>query len=194
MGRPIVALDEKVIPAIDGHNVVLNIDNYMQYTVEKALYKAFKKYKAKGASCVVMDPMTGEVLAMVSLPNFDPNNIAVMYFFLNRIPKCRETLNEIDPEYIVCTQNSNGDYQSITIRAGNNDRVYPWQRIVDPWGNALMYDYYVNQNEDNSLSYDEMQETLRNFPLVTSAGPDGIFNTDDDIYNRIETRSTEYKP
>jgi len=126
--------------------------------------------------------------------DFDPNNIAVMYFFLNRIPKCRETLNEIDPEYIVCTQNSNGDYQSITIRAGNNDRVYPWQRIVDPWGNALMYDYYVNQNEDNSLSYDEMQETLRNFPLVTSAGPDGIFNTDDDIYNRIETRSTEYKP
>lgn len=122
---------------------------------------------------------------------FDPNG--VMYFFLNRIPQCRETLKKIDPKYIVCTQDINGNYQNITIRTNGIDKVSPWERIIDPWGNTFMYDYYVNEQEDASLDYSDMQETLRNFPLITSAGPDEIFNTPDDITNREKTQSTEYK-
>lgn len=123
--------------------------------------------------------------------DFDPNG--VMYFFLNRLPKCRQALKRIDPEYITCTQNKSGDYQSITVTAGNRDRVYPWNRIVDPWGKALKYDYY-DETEVLNNNFGDAVETLRNFPLVTSAGPDGIFNTDDDITNRIKTKSPEYKP
>jgi cell division protein FtsI (penicillin-binding protein 3) len=74
-GREIVALEEKLIPAVDGHNLVLNIDEFIQYTVERELRAAFTQWHAEGASCVVLNPHTGEILAMVSLPNFDPNNM-----------------------------------------------------------------------------------------------------------------------
>jgi cell division protein FtsI/penicillin-binding protein 2 len=55
-------------------DVVLTIDSTIQYIVEKALKKAVEKADAKGGTAVVMDPTTGEVLAMATIPTFDPNN------------------------------------------------------------------------------------------------------------------------
>lgn len=75
IGREIVALEEKVLPVVNGHSLILNIDHVIQYTAEKALQKVMQQWKPKGASCVVMDPNTGQILAMVSLPSFNPNDI-----------------------------------------------------------------------------------------------------------------------
>jgi len=75
MGREIVALEEKLIPPVDGHNLILNIDQFIQYVVERELSKAITKYNAIGASCVVLEPKTGKILAMVSLPNYDPHDL-----------------------------------------------------------------------------------------------------------------------
>ena len=57
-----------------GMDVVLTIDMYIQYIAEKALKKAVDSSGAKGGTVVVMDPRTGEVLAMATLPTFDPNS------------------------------------------------------------------------------------------------------------------------
>ena len=73
MGREIKAFEIKMLPAVDGNNVTLTIEQHLQYLTEKALDAAFKKWKAKGAWAVVMDPKTGEVLAMANRPTFDPN-------------------------------------------------------------------------------------------------------------------------
>lgn len=59
--------------AKSGRNLVLNINRSVQYIVEKKLKEGIKKYGAKSASSVVMDPHTGAILAMASVPNFDPN-------------------------------------------------------------------------------------------------------------------------
>jgi cell division protein FtsI (penicillin-binding protein 3) len=56
-----------------GMDVVLTIDGTIQYIVEKALKKALKEADAKGGTAVVMNPTTGEVLAMATVPTFDPN-------------------------------------------------------------------------------------------------------------------------
>jgi len=58
---------------VDGYNVVLTIDQVIQYIAENALDEAFRKYNAKGASIVVLDPFSGEILAMVNRTTFDPN-------------------------------------------------------------------------------------------------------------------------
>ncbi len=71
--RELVAMEYKSIPAEDGAGLVLTIDEVIQHIAERELDKAFKKYKAKGASIVVMDPWTGEILAMASRPSFDLN-------------------------------------------------------------------------------------------------------------------------
>ena len=59
--------------ARDGDDVVLTIDSALQAIVERELDEAVKKYKPDMATVVMMRPKTGEILAMASCPNFDPN-------------------------------------------------------------------------------------------------------------------------
>ncbi|GMO64364.1 MAG: penicillin-binding protein [Endomicrobiia bacterium] len=56
---------------ICGQNIKLSIDRTIQFIAEQELRKTFDKYKAKKAICIVQDPKTGNILAMVSLPDFD---------------------------------------------------------------------------------------------------------------------------
>lgn len=73
LGREIKAFEMKQTPAVDGHKVKLTIDQYLQYLTETSLDKAFKQYHAKGATAIIMDPKTGEILAMANRPTYDPN-------------------------------------------------------------------------------------------------------------------------
>lgn len=57
----------------DGHHVVLTIDSVIQFIAERALKNAVDKYRAAGGSVIVMDPNSGDILAMASYPTFDPN-------------------------------------------------------------------------------------------------------------------------
>lgn len=61
---------------VKGNDLVLNLDRTVQYIVEKDLKAGMQKFGAKSASAVVMDPKTGAVLAMASLPNYDPNHFS----------------------------------------------------------------------------------------------------------------------
>jgi cell division protein FtsI (penicillin-binding protein 3) len=58
----------------DGNELVLSIDRRIQYLVFRELSKSIDYYKAKAGSAVVLDAKTGEVLAMVNLPTYNPNN------------------------------------------------------------------------------------------------------------------------
>lgn len=56
-----------------GKNVVLTLDENIQYIAQKALAEAVAKWKAAGGVAIVQNPSTGEILAMASEPTFDPN-------------------------------------------------------------------------------------------------------------------------
>ena len=58
----------------DGDELTLSIDRRIQYLVFRELSKAIEQYKAKAGSAVVLDAKTGEVLAMVNFPTYNPNN------------------------------------------------------------------------------------------------------------------------
>ena len=58
----------------DGHDLVLSIDRRIQYLAFRELSKAVELHKAKAGAAVVLDAKTGEVLAMVNLPTYNPNN------------------------------------------------------------------------------------------------------------------------
>ncbi len=60
-------------PAVDGATLVLTIDGRLQSAVEQRLAEAVRRYGAESGSAIVMDPHTGAILAMASLPTFDPN-------------------------------------------------------------------------------------------------------------------------
>lgn len=61
-------------PARSGEDLRLSIDLRVQYAAYRALKKAVKKHNAKSGSVVVLDVITGEVLAMVNQPSFNPND------------------------------------------------------------------------------------------------------------------------
>ena len=58
----------------DGMDVYLTINYELQSSVERELNNAMSKYNADGAWSIVMNPNNGEILAMSSKPDFDPNN------------------------------------------------------------------------------------------------------------------------
>jgi len=64
--------DEDVTPR-DGLNVVLTLDAVIQHIVEAALADAMQKHTPISITGIAMRPRTGEILAMATLPNFDPN-------------------------------------------------------------------------------------------------------------------------
>jgi len=73
-GRPIPFGSERVVtPAQPGLNLELTIDPYLEFVAERALANQVTTYHALDGSAIVMDPHTGEILAMANLPDFDPN-------------------------------------------------------------------------------------------------------------------------
>lgn len=72
--RQIITPDAEVLLPRHGNNVVLTIDANIQRITEGELEIAWKKWKPSSATAIVMDPMTGEVLAMANYPAFNPNH------------------------------------------------------------------------------------------------------------------------
>jgi cell division protein FtsI (penicillin-binding protein 3) len=75
-GRAIPQGRRNLEPAEPGTDLVLTLDQHLQYVTEQALARAVSQHKARAGSVVVMSPRTGEVLAMANMPTFDPNRIA----------------------------------------------------------------------------------------------------------------------
>lgn len=57
----------------DGRSVVLTIDQTVQYRTERVLAAAVEASRARAGTAVVLDPRTGEILALANAPTFDPN-------------------------------------------------------------------------------------------------------------------------
>ncbi len=67
---------ESIAEPQPGKDLVLSIDRRLQYLAYRELKAAVQTHRAKAASAVILDVQTGEVLAMVNQPSFNPNNRA----------------------------------------------------------------------------------------------------------------------
>ncbi len=68
-----IDIAEKAVSPRNGYDVVLTIDEVIQYIAERELTKVFTAFHAQSASIVVMDPHTGAILALANCPTFDLN-------------------------------------------------------------------------------------------------------------------------
>ncbi len=68
--RPFGSLGRAAVP---GSTVQLTIDQFLQHLAERELREGVRENNAKGGSAVILDPRTGEILAMANEPTFDPN-------------------------------------------------------------------------------------------------------------------------
>jgi cell division protein FtsI/penicillin-binding protein 2 len=73
-GRVVLSGNKPVRANLDGLNVVTTLDKTLQHIAQVELEKAYVKFRCKAASIAVMDPKTGQILALADCPNFDPNH------------------------------------------------------------------------------------------------------------------------
>lgn len=73
-GHEIPGSIHKYLEPQQGDNLVLTIDQNIQYIAERELDKVVQNSHPKSAIIIVMDPQTGEIMAMADRPDFDPNN------------------------------------------------------------------------------------------------------------------------
>ena len=68
-----INLQINAVSQVDGSNIQLTINLEYQSILQEELARRIEESKAKGAMAILMDPQTGAILAMSSLPDFDPN-------------------------------------------------------------------------------------------------------------------------
>jgi len=98
------------VPATDGLNVKLTIDYDIQQLCETAMSEAMTVHKSKSAQMIVMDPSTGEILAMCNKPSYD----------LNAIPRDDlDLLNKLNRNGLVCDMFEPGSTFKILTSVAN---------------------------------------------------------------------------
>lgn len=105
--------DSKVVKPSPGEDLVLTIDPNIQIEAERILSNLVKNYSALGGSVIVLDPQTGRVLALGSLPNFDPNSYGA-YPISNFLNPVTQQIYEPGSVFKVLTMAAGIDSGSIT--------------------------------------------------------------------------------
>lgn len=82
------------VKPIPGANLILTFDNVIQNIVSREIKTAVRYWRAKGGMAIVMLPRTGEILAMVSTPEFDPNSPGD---FSHSARRTRNVVNMFEP-------------------------------------------------------------------------------------------------
>jgi cell division protein FtsI/penicillin-binding protein 2 len=109
LGQPLRM--ETVKPASVGEDIQTTIDAAIQGKTEEALDQAAQQYGAKGASAIVMNPNTGEILAMANWPGFDPNDLQ------------DATQNELENRATGFTYEPGSTFKAFTVASALSDHV-----------------------------------------------------------------------
>lgn len=75
-GRIIVPADTPVETNSAGHSISLTIDRNIQHVAQSELADAVRRYDAAGGTALVLSPRTGEILALATMPSFNPNSLS----------------------------------------------------------------------------------------------------------------------
>src|SRR5919108_615221 len=74
LGRRVLVQGVEGLQIPPGNDIHLTLDTSIQYLAEKELETTITKYRAKAGVAIVVEPFTGEVLALANYPSFNPNN------------------------------------------------------------------------------------------------------------------------
>jgi cell division protein FtsI (penicillin-binding protein 3) len=106
-------------PSTEGHTIVLTLDESIQYVTERELERAVHDTGSLSGVAVVMDPRTGEVLALANRPTFNPNSWAA---FSSARWRNRAVADAYEPGSI---------FKIITAAAGLQERVVDPDEVID---------------------------------------------------------------
>lgn len=147
LGLPILIGKFATRDAKMGKNLKLTIDRTVQTIVEEKIKKGFEKYGAKGVSVIVMEPKSGNILAMASYPNYDPK---LSYFYPKDLYRNPITADGYEP---------GSTFKVLVMAAGINEGVVEPDTVCDICAGPLSIGGFTirtwnNQYQENSTMTD----------------------------------------
>jgi len=142
-------------PGKDGASLVLTIDRSIQYMVEKKLKEGIERYSAEGGTIIILEPKTGAVLAMASLPNYDPN-------------KFNEVKTEDQSVFLNPATSLNWEpgsiFKPVVVSAALADKkVEPDSKPEQGFSNYVVVDgYEIHNSQDKAFGFETVTQILEN--------------------------------
>lgn len=180
LGR-IIAIEEQIKSPEPGKDLHLSIDRGIQYLAYKELKKAVQKHKAESGSAVVMDIKTGEVIAMVNQPAFNPNRLSgrKTRLYRNRaVTDLFEPGSTMKPITIAAALDSGRYSPNTLIETGNGWMMVSGKTIQDTHANGRIDVSTVLQKSSNvgtakialNLPKSLLWDTFYNFGFGSDTG------------------------
>ena len=113
-------------PGIPGKNVVLTLDEKIQYIAEKALAEEVESAHAAGGVAIVQNPNTGEILALASQPTFNPNDF-------NASPAASRLNRAVGWVY-----EPGSTFKLVAVSAALEEKLTTPEEIIDCQGGKIM--------------------------------------------------------
>ena len=135
-GRLLPSSKYFIKPPRPGYKLVLTLDQRIQYILMEELTKTHRFYHAKRSVGLMLNPQTGEILAMVSLPTFDPLR------FWEHKPSLYKNLA------IEFVYEPGSTFKVITMAAALEEKVVrPEEKIFCEWGAFSLYGHVIHDHE-----------------------------------------------
>ena len=113
-------------PKLMNSSLELSLDSNLQYLVRNELIEAEKVFNQKGSAALLMEINTGEVLSLISLPDYDLNNRASISndIFTNKITKGVYELGSVFKTFTIAAGLENKIIQSNTVFENLESKIY----------------------------------------------------------------------
>ena len=138
------------VPAVNGDDVVLSVDRNIQFELEQSLKEHADKVHPSDASAIIMDPNTGQIIAMANYPTYDPSQYSKVTDY--RLFQNYVTDNAYEPGSIIKT---------LTVAAGLDAKaITPTSTSPNPTGCTTVDGSVICNVTRNGVTNPTTQQTL----------------------------------
>lgn len=160
--------DETVSEREKPSDIILTLDTGYQHIAEQALENGVKASQAKSGMAVVMDPKTGEVLAMANYPSFDPNTIT------------ESAAEHISNKIIQSVYSPGSVFKLITYGSALERKMFqPGDKIDAGNGSIVVAKHKFSDHSTGTLTYSEAMAKSSNVCAIKTGmrvGKDDFFS------------------
>ncbi len=145
-----ISIGERVtVPAQDGADLYLTVDHTIQYRAEMAIRKALEKFEADKGSIVVLEPHSGAVLAMASVPDFNPNEFSQV-----------EDMSLFANPVVSHTYECGSVFKPITMASGIDAEVVESDTKYTDTGSVKEAGYTIKNSDEKAYGEQTMTQVL----------------------------------
>jgi len=137
--------------AINGSHIILTIDHTLQFKLEEVLAELSAEYKTKVALGAIMNPITGDILAMASNPSFDSNEY-------NKV----DDINVYNNPLVSSRYEQGSIFKPITVGIGLDKKVITPNSTYNDKGSETINGYEVSNWSNKAYGVQNMSYALEN--------------------------------